>query len=54
VRTLTKKNGAPSVTAKGNSVVWLDGFKFTNGVVEFVGDLDGSGIFQWQQPHESK
>lgn len=52
--TLTEMNEAPAVRAKGNAVVRLDGFEFTNGVIEFVGDLDGSGIFPWQQPHESE
>jgi hypothetical protein len=35
--TLTEKDGAPAVAAKGNAVVWLDGFEFTNGVIEFDG-----------------
>ena len=34
---LTEKNGAPAVAAKGTGVVWLDGFEFTNGVIEFDG-----------------
>ena len=35
--TLTEKDGAPAVAAKGNAVVWLDGFEFSNGVIEFDG-----------------
>ena len=35
--TLTEKDGAPAVASKGNAVVWLDGFEFTNGVIEFDG-----------------
>ena len=35
--TLTEKDGAPAVAAKANTVVWLDGFEFTNGVIEFDG-----------------
>ena len=34
---LTEKDGAPAVTAKGTGVIWLDGYEFTNGVIEFDG-----------------
>ena len=34
---LTEKGGAPAVAAKGTGVVWLDGFEFSNGVIEFDG-----------------
>jgi hypothetical protein len=34
---LTEKDEAPAVTAKGTGVIWLDGFEFTNGVIEFDG-----------------
>jgi hypothetical protein len=35
--TLTEKDGAPAVAARESAVVWLDGFEFTNGVIEFDG-----------------
>jgi hypothetical protein len=38
---LTEKDGAPAVTAKETGVVWLDGFEFTNGVIEFDGKGKG-------------
>jgi 3-keto-disaccharide hydrolase len=34
---LTEKDGAPAVAGKGTGVVWLDGFEFANGVIEFDG-----------------
>lgn len=35
--TLTEKDGAPAVEGKGTAVVWIDGFEFNEGVIEFDG-----------------
>lgn len=34
---LTEKGGAPAVAANGTGVIWLGGFEFTNGIIEFDG-----------------
>jgi hypothetical protein len=34
---LLEKDGSPAVEMKGSGVVWLDGYNFTNGIIEFDG-----------------
>ena len=34
---LVDKDGSPAVEMKGTGVVWLDGYDFTNGIIEFDG-----------------
>jgi len=32
---LVDKDGAPAIEVKGEGVIWLDGYEFTNGTIEF-------------------
>jgi hypothetical protein len=34
---LLEKDGSPAVEMKGTGIVWLDGYNFTNGIIEFDG-----------------
>ena len=34
---LVEKDGAPAVEVKDAAVIWLDGYEFTNGIIEFDG-----------------
>ena len=34
---LVEKDGAPAIEVKGEAVIWLDGYEFTNGTIEFDG-----------------
>jgi Domain of Unknown Function (DUF1080) len=34
---LVEKDGAPAIEVQGDAVIWLDGYEFTNGTIEFDG-----------------